>query len=89
MSPFLSHSFVQTIKTFGTNHFYSADVFNELTPQTTLAFLDVFLSAIDRVLSFFTGNPNGFIFRSDLNYLAQINSAIYQSIANVDPDAVW
>ena len=46
---------IKIISNFGTNHFYSADVFNENTPKST-----------------------------DLDYLANVNAAIYQSIIDVD-----
>lgn len=50
----------QLIKTFGTNHFYSADTFNENTPPT-----------------------------NDSMYLNDISQKVYQSMAAVDPKAVW
>ncbi len=47
-------------KLFGTDHFYAADSFIEMTP------------------------PSG-----DLNYLTNAGRAIYQSMADADPKAVW
>ncbi|MES2417702.1 MAG: alpha-N-acetylglucosaminidase [Bacteroidota bacterium] len=50
----------EQIKTFGTNHLYSADTFNENTPPT-----------------------------NDSLYLNQISKKVYESMATIDPKAVW
>jgi alpha-N-acetylglucosaminidase len=50
----------QLIQTFGTDHLYSADTFNENTPPT-----------------------------NDSMYLNDISKKVYQSMAAVDPKAVW
>ncbi|RYF77328.1 MAG: hypothetical protein EON98_16515, partial [Chitinophagaceae bacterium] len=50
----------QLIQTFGTDHLYSADTFNENTPPT-----------------------------NDSTYLNDISKKVYQSMASVDPKAVW
>ena len=50
----------ELINTFGTDHYYSADTFNENTPPT-----------------------------NDSVYLNDISKKVYQSMASVDPQAVW
>ena len=50
----------EIVRLYGVSDFFSADVFNELTPSST-----------------------------DLDYLAQVNKAVYDSIASVNPNAVW
>ena len=50
----------EQIKTFGTDHFYGADTFNEMYPPS-----------------------------SDSTYLNGIGKAVYQSMADVDSEAVW
>lgn len=50
----------EVIKLFGSSGFYSADVFNEMVPETL-----------------------------DLEYLAVINQAVYESLKASDPQATW
>ena len=50
----------EIIQTFGTSNFYSADVFNEMPPNST-----------------------------DLDYLRDVNVAVFNSIKSVDKNAVW
>jgi alpha-N-acetylglucosaminidase len=50
----------EQIKTFGTDHLYGADTFNEMIPPS-----------------------------NDSIYLRNISHAVYQSMADVDPAAVW
>lgn len=50
----------EQIKTFGTDHLYGADTFNEMYPPS-----------------------------NDSLYLDNISSAVYKSMARVDPQAVW
>lgn len=50
----------EQIATFGTDHLYGADTFNEMYPPS-----------------------------SDSTYLSQISHAVYRSMADVDPEAVW
>ncbi|MCQ2151944.1 MAG: alpha-N-acetylglucosaminidase [Bacteroidales bacterium] len=50
----------EQIKTYGTDHLYGADTFNEMVPP-----------------------------QSDPQYLHDISAAVYNSMADVDPEAVW
>lgn len=50
----------EQIATFGTDHFYGADTFNEMYPPS-----------------------------NDSTYLSNISNAVYRSMADVDPKAVW
>ncbi len=50
----------EQIATYGTDHLYGADTFNEMVPPQT-----------------------------DPQYLHDISAAVYDSMADVDPDAVW
>lgn len=50
----------EQIKTYGTDHLYGADTFNEMVPPS-----------------------------KDTAYLKSISKAVYQSMANVDPHAIW
>lgn len=50
----------EQIATFGTDHLYGADTFNEMYPPS-----------------------------NDSTYLSQISHAVYRSMADVDPEAVW
>ncbi|MBE6216125.1 MAG: alpha-N-acetylglucosaminidase [Bacteroidales bacterium] len=50
----------EQIKTFGTDHYYGADTFNEMVPPS-----------------------------KELDYLENIGKSVYQSMADVDPEAVW
>ncbi len=50
----------EQIRTYGTDHYYGADTFNEMVPPDTSA-----------------------------EYLSKIGSAVYKSMAAVDPEAVW
>lgn len=58
---FLGRKFLEAEKkTYGTDHFYSSDTFNENTPPS-----------------------------SDSSYLDSVSRAVYRSMAEVDPKAVW